>query len=290
MWTDLFTCINWMFGLRDIFVYIVKQTLMCCLSVPATPIYDLAKLVAHNIQNDLMEAASSPSGGIYVYWGIKSSGKTAYATALVQRLNQTPGRRALYLNYESISTRFFRSVVLYICRFCLSRQGNDFHTNPLSPTPTTIIIDDFDHYYDNNADANVQRNSGLCLQKFIRELAKESCMKKAFSVILFVSSAQRAADILQWDWEHIRLVSAPGSARWQRNHVESLFHMYAYLLQKNESDRGATMAMCVQAATPGFIAYLARPGYLHDSNAQARATDNQRLWEEGEALLNVVSV
>ena len=42
--------------------------------------------------------------------------------------------------------------------------------------------------------------------------------------------------------------------------------------------------------TPGFIAYLARPGYLHDSNAQARATDNQRLWEEGEALLNELFV
>ena len=161
--------------------------LSCFLYYVPTPTYDLSKLVRHYVQEIWLEAMNDPDCGIYVHWGIKGSGKTAYATYLARELKKN-GRLVFFLDSNSLSAPAIRK----FCDFLPLRKRS------LEPPPTTLIIDDFD-----NGDWHQHCN-------IIQTFAKQSRALKRFNLLLLVSSAECAQTVINWDWTRIRWTSERG--------------------------------------------------------------------------------
>jgi hypothetical protein len=243
--------------------WLYRCFLYCFLRTAPLPAFDLSKTVKHDVQDLLSESLGDPGCGVFVHWGIKGSGKTAYAACLAQKLKDS-GRSVIFLDCSSLAGG------MAIRKFCdvLPERKTSFSLDPTKPPPTTIIVDDFDECSDTNHH----------LRSIIRTIAKASITRKRFNVLLLVTSASRAKEILDWDWAHIRLVGTPGCGVWTTEHVSELLSMHPRWNGDPE-----TLALCCRAGTPGFVVWsagaaVARMRLIADKNAAE--------WEAGVRELN----
>ena len=248
----------------------------CFLHYAPTPEYDLSKLIQHPVQNTLLEAMNDPDCGIYVHWGIRGSGKTAYATALANELRKKGGRLVFVLDSHSLSHP--RSAAA-ISKFCdvLPLRARSFELNPLEPPPTTIIIDDFD-----SCEEWEQHRS------MVQTLAKQSRTLKRFNLLLLVSSAECARAVIEWDWTRIRWTSE--TSMWRKEHVVELIGS-TYPALMSADDYAERLRLCTQAGTPGFVVWSARMKRIGQTTlaaARGRAEKSEKEWAEGLGMLNSV--
>ena len=156
-----------------------------------------------------------------------------------------------------------------IRKFCdvLPERRRPFSLDPTKPPPTTIIVDDFDECSDNNH-----------LRNMIRTIAKASITRKRFNVLLLVTSASRAKEILDWDWARIRLVGTPGCGVWTAEHVSELMHPR----WNGDQER---LELCCRAGTPGFVVWSASSAAVN-SRMRLIADKNAAEWGAGIQELN----
>jgi len=242
----------------------------CFLYYVPTPTYDISKLVKHPIQAVLMNAMNDPDCGVYVHWGVKGSGKTAYATDLANKLKSN-GRLVFFLDPSSLSHPIMSTMA--IKKFCdlLPPRQRKFELNPLEPPPTTIIIDDFD------ISGEWEKHRDV-----IQTLAKQSRNLKRFNLLLLVTSPHCAKTLCNdWDWTSIRWTSELGV--WEEEHVAELLAMFPQHLAKEDyTDR---LQLCVRAGTPGFVVWSAKEKNMKSNAVKIRAEKTAKEWADGYAIL-----
>ena len=137
---------------RMIISYFYRCFLYCFLHHIPRPQYDLSKLISHPVQDALVQAMNNPLCGIYIFWGIQCSGKTAYSSWMAEQLGQT-GRHIWHLDSHSLVGRHSAMVMRKICE----NLPGQFQFNPRSPPPTTIVIDNFDQVWASGGDKHSDR-------------------------------------------------------------------------------------------------------------------------------------
>ena len=263
-----------------IHTFLHRCILGCFLRQTPIPTIDMSKIVKHEVQDLLSESMDDPGCGVFVHWGIKGSGKTAYAACLARRLKGEKGRSVLFLDHNSLSSGISAMVIRKFCEMLPERERS-FNLNPTEPPPTSIIVDDFD----NNNGYDEGWNTDNHLRNMIKTIAKTSCTGKRFNVLLLVTSSSRAREILGWDWAHIQLVGTPGCGAWKENHVSELFNMYPRLVSSD--DRQERLAICTRAGTPEFVIWSSRTTTATTrmkTNAERHALE----WEKGVQELSAV--
>ena len=239
----------------------------CFLYYVPSPTYDLSKLVKHDVQLVLSDAMDDPDCGVYVHWGIKGSGKTAYATYLAHQLKER-GRHVLLLDSDSVLQPISATAIRKFCDVLPARKRL-FSLNPLEPPPTTIIIDDFDKDWDDN-------DTRRC--NMIKTFAKRSRMSKRFNILLLLSSAQCAKTVIEWDWTRIKLTSDCG--KWDEAHVAELLSMYPHVIAADDYEE--RLRLCILAGTPGFVVWSEKES---TTRMKTRAEKTAKEWRDGWLLL-----
>ena len=239
------------FSVYGFLIYTCRCVVGCFLRQASFPSYDLSKLVKHEVQDLLSEALDDPGCGVFVHWGVEGSGKTAYASRLARELKEK-GRSVLFLNYRSLSDKISAAAVQKFCEMLPDRE-RAFQMDPTKPPPTTIIVDDFDGTPAEDGHGTPAEDR---LGDMIKSMAKASSTGRRFNVLLLVSSARRAQEILDWSWTHISLVGAPGCGIWRDSHIAQLFNMHPRLAA--DEDKEELLALCSRAGTPEFIVACSR--------------------------------
>jgi hypothetical protein len=257
---------------RMIISYFYRCFLYCFLHHIPRPQYDLSKLISHPVQDALVQAMNNPLCGIYIFWGIQGSGKTAYSSWMAEQLGQT-GRHIWHLDSHSLVGRHSAMVMRKICENLPGR----FQLNPRSPPPTTIVIDNFDQVWASGSDKH-SRAVVKQLRDIVIMLADQSVMGKRFNLMLVISSPELARSVLQWDQLRIQLIDTIGI--WKREHVEVLFGMTSYA---NMGDREDRLMHCTTAGTPGFVVWSANRKSL--KQIEHTAKEMEKRWTHGLRVL-----
>ena len=255
--------------------YFYRCFLYCFLHHIPRPQYDLSKLIPHPVQDALVQAMNNPLCGIYIFWGIQGSGKTAYSSWMAEQLSQK-GRHIWHLDSHSLIGRHSAMVMRKICENLPGRERM-FQLNPTAPPPTTIIIDNFDQAWASGNDKH-SRAVVKQLRDIITMLADQSVMGKRFNLMLVISSPEFARSVLQWDQLRIQLIDTIGI--WKREHVEVLFSMTSYI---NTDDREDRLMHCTTAGTPGFVVWSANRKSL--KQIEHTAKEMEKKWTHGLRIL-----
>ena len=252
--------------------YFYRCFLYCFLHHIPRPQYDLSKLIPHPVQDALVQAMNNPLCGIYIFWGIQGSGKTAYSSWMAEQLSKK-GRHIWHLDSHSLIGRHSAIVMRKICENLPGRERM-FQLNPTSPPPTTIVIDNFDQAWPSGNDKHSVVKK---LRDIITMLADQSVMGKRFNLMLVISSPELARAVLQWDQLRIQLIETIGI--WKREQLEVLLSMTSYT--SSTDDREDRLMHCTTAGTPGFVVWGASRKSLkqieHTAKARKRLSDGIRV-------------
>lgn len=257
-------------------MYFYRCFLYCFLHHIPSPQYDLSKLIPHPVQDTLVQAMNNPLCGIYIFWGIQGSGKTAYSSWMADRLSKN-GRHIWHLDSHSLIGRHSAMIMRKICENLPGRE-RQFQLNPTSPPPTTIIIDNFDKAWANGNDRH-SRAVVKQLRGIITMLADRSVMGKRFNLMLVISSPECARAVLQWGQMRIQLIETVGI--WKREHVEALFNMTPCPWHGEREHR---LVHCTTAGTPGFVVWSASRRSLRQIEHTAK--EMKKEWNDGLRILD----
>ena len=245
--------------------FVCRFVLGCFMRHAPLPPIEVSKVVEHEVQKQLSDAMNDPGCGVFVHWGIEGSGKSIAAACLARKIRTEKGRSVLFLDSHSLI-----SSSTAITMFCKMLPARDKPYNSTEPPPMSIIVDDLDRAAGwNEAE----------LRETITTLARISASSKRFNMLLLITSASRAREILNWNWRHIQLIGTPGCGMWQREHISQL-------LGTGVSDE--VVNLCVRAGTPDFTVWSAKMPAIGRmrSNAERCALE----WEKGQSELSMFSI
>lgn len=261
-----------------IIMYFYRCFLYCFLHHITPPQYDLSKLIPHSVQDALVQTMNNPLCWIYIFWGIRGSGKTAYSSWMAEQLRKK-GRHIWHLDSHSLIGRHSAMVMRKICENLPGRERM-FQLNPTNPPPTTIIIDNFDKAWANGKDRH-SRALVKQLRDIVTMLADQSVMGKRFNLMLVISSPECARTVLQWDQMRIQIIETVGI--WERQHVEALFYVTTHPHGDSE-DREHRLVHCTTAGTPGFVVWSANRKSLKQIEHMAKEMEKE--WTHGLHVLD----
>jgi hypothetical protein len=224
---------------------------------------------------ELRNALLDPAGGLLVYWGPFSSGKTTSLKDLAVSM-QDEGRIVKYIDAKGFAfsqsstfSAFFKTRI-----GMLAEAADPLSYLPHSEYAVIIIIDHLE-------DVMMLQDTKAVLMS----LTRSSSSTKTFKVLVTVSPLSYARSILYWNGgTMIRLAGSPGCGQWKMDQIRALASKTPHLQALTPTEREATIRLGAIAGTPTKfleIAFMATDDKLRSTVAQA----SQQLWAEGVAAV-----